>query len=245
MTVRDDGRNAGGRGGAEQPRRDAAAAAVAVVDPGSGNLASVLRALERASALAGTPVEAVVTRDPAEVARADRIVLPGQGAFAACMEGLRALPGMAETLEERVRGRGVPLLGICVGMQILAERGLEHGETPGLGWIRGEIAPMAPAPGADGAPLPLPQMGWNTLEAAPGGGRHPLLEGVGPGSHAYFVHSYALRGGAAEEVAATTDYGGSVVAMVARGNIAGTQFHVEKSAEVGLRILANFLRWDP
>ena len=229
------------------PRRRAV---VAVVDPGSGNLASVLRALERASALAGepVPVEAAVTRDPAVVARADRIVLPGQGAFAACMEGLLALPGMVETLEERVRGQGVPLLGICVGMQVLAERGLEHGETAGLGWIRGEIAPMAPGPGADGVPLPLPQMGWNTLEAAagaPGGGRHPLLEGAERDAHAYFVHSYALRGGAAEEVAATTDYGGPVVAMVARGNVAGTQFHVEKSAEVGLRILANFLRWDP
>ena len=143
---------------------------------------------------------------------------------------------------------GAPLLGICVGMQVLAERGLEHGRTPGLGWIRGEIAPMAPGPGADGAPLPLPQMGWNTLHhaAARGaGGRHPLLDGVEPGAHAYFVHSYALRAGAAEEVAATTDYGGPVVAMVARGNVAGTQFHVEKSAEVGLRILANFLRWDP
>jgi imidazole glycerol-phosphate synthase subunit HisH len=224
--------------------------AVAVVDPGSGNLASVLRALERASALAGgTPVEVAVTRDPAEVARAERIVLPGQGAFAACMRGLLALPGMVETLEERVRGpAGVPLLGICVGMQILAERGLEHGETRGLGWIRGEIAPMAPGAGADGVPLPLPQMGWNTLEAAESGGSgggHPLLNGVGSGAHAYFVHSYALRGGAAEEVAATTDYGGPVVAMVARGNVAGTQFHVEKSAEVGLRILANFLRWEP
>jgi len=217
---------------------------VAVVDPGSGNLASVLRALERASALADAPVQAAVTRDPAAVARASRIVLPGQGAFAACMRGLLALPGMAETLHEAVRGRGVPLLGICVGMQILAERGLEHGETPGLGWIKGEIAPMAPAAGADGLPLPLPQMGWNTLSAAAPGG-HALLDGVGPGSHAYFVHSYALRGGAPEEVAATTDYGGPVVAMVARGNVAGTQFHVEKSAEVGLRILANFLRWTP
>ena len=246
MTVPDD-RIAGERGGPERTPRPhtGGAAAVAVVDPGSGNLASVLRALERAVALAETPpVEAAVTRDPAVVARADRIVLPGQGAFAACMAGLLALPGMVETLEERVRGRGVPLLGICVGMQIMAERGLEHGETPGLGWIRGEIAPMAPGPDADGVPLPLPQMGWNTLEAAAPEG-HPLLEGVGRGAHAYFVHSYALRAGAAEEVAATTDYGGPVVAMVARGNVAGTQFHVEKSAEVGLRILANFLRWDP
>ncbi|GAA0586560.1 imidazole glycerol phosphate synthase subunit HisH [Craurococcus roseus] len=218
---------------------------MAVVDPGSGNLASVLRALERASALADAPVEAEVTRDPAVVALASRIVLPGQGAFSACMRGLFALPGMVETLEDAVRGRGVPLLGICVGMQILAERGLEHGETPGLGWIKGEIAPMAPGAGAGGLPLPLPQMGWNTLAAAAAPGGHALLEGVGPGSHAYFVHSYALRGASAEEVVATTDYGGPVVAVVASGNVAGTQFHVEKSAEVGLRILRNFLRWDP
>lgn len=220
---------------------------VAVVDPGSGNLASVLRALERAAALAEAPVEAAVTRDPAVVARASRIVLPGQGAYAACMKGLLALPDMVETLDDRVRKRGVPLLGICVGMQVLAERGLEHGETPGLGWIKGEIAPMAPEAGVDGLPLPLPQMGWNTLDVATvgDGAPHPLLAGIGTGAHAYFVHSYALRGGAADEVVATTEYGGPVVAMAARSNVAGTQFHVEKSAEVGLRILANFLRWKP
>ena len=218
---------------------------IAVVDPGSGNLASVLRALEHASAMAGIPVAAAVTRDAAEVAAADRIVLPGQGAFAACMRGLTALPGMVGTLEARVN-QGVPLLGICVGMQIMAERGLEHGVTPGLGWIGGEMAPMDPK-GPDGAPLPLPQMGWNTLDFAPGesGHGHPLLAGIRPGEHAYFVHSYALRGAVPAEVAATTDYGGPVVAIVARGNIAGTQFHVEKSASVGLRILANFLGWTP
>lgn len=216
---------------------------IAVVDPGSGNLASVLRALDRAAGMAGVTLSAAVTRDRAEAARADRIVLPGQGAFAACMRGLSSLPGMVETLEERVRGRGVPLLGICVGMQILAERGLEHGTTPGLGWIAGEIAPMAPRPGPDGTALPLPQMGWNTLDFA--AGAHPLLDGLAPGCHAYFVHSYALSGGRPEEVVATTDYGGPVVAIVARGNIAGTQFHVEKSQDVGLRILANFLRWEP
>ncbi|MDN3566802.1 imidazole glycerol phosphate synthase subunit HisH [Paeniroseomonas aquatica] len=215
---------------------------VAVVDPGSGNLASVLRALGRAAEIAGVPVEAAVTREAAEVAAADRIILPGQGAFAACMRGLQVLPGMIETLEDRVRGRGVPLLGICVGMQVLAERGLEHGVTPGLGWIAGEMAPMDPRDAA-GAPLPLPQMGWNTLDFAPG--THPLLEGLRPGEHAYFVHSYALRGAAPAEVAATTDYGGPVVAIVARGNVAGTQFHVEKSATLGLRLLANFLRWAP
>ncbi len=215
---------------------------VAVVDPGSGNLASVLRALGRASEMSGVAVEAAVTRDAAEVAAADRIILPGQGAFAACMRGLQALPGMVETLEEGVRGRGVPLLGICVGMQIMVERGLEHGVTPGLGWIAGEMAPMVPRD-AEGAALPLPQMGWNTLDFTPDG--HPLLDGIRPGEHAYFVHSYALRGAEPDEVAATTDYGGPVVAIVARGNVAGTQFHVEKSATLGLRILANFLRWEP
>lgn len=222
---------------------------VAVVDPGSGNLASVLRALDRAAAMAEVPIAAAITRHYGDVAQAGRVILPGQGAFAACMKGLEALPGMVDTLEDRVRGHGVPLLGICVGMQILAERGLEHGSTPGLGWIAGEMAPMAPR-GPDGTPLPLPQMGWNTLEFP--AGEHPLLDGVQPGDHAYFVHSYALRLGTyldAEDVPddtiATTDYGGPVVAMVARGNIAGTQFHVEKSQHVGLRILANFLRWEP
>ena len=215
---------------------------IAVVDPGSGNLASVLRALDRAAGMAEVTVEAAITRDPADVVAADRIILPGQGAFAACMRGLEALPGMVATLEDRARGRGVPLLGICVGMQIMAERGLEHGVTTGLGWIRGEMAPMAPQ-GPDGTPLPLPQMGWNTLDFA--AGAHPLLAGITPGEHAYFVHSYALSGYRAEEVLATTDYGGPVVAIVGRGNVAGTQFHVEKSASVGLRILANFLRWTP
>ncbi len=222
---------------------------IAVVDPGSGNLASVLRALDHAAALAGVPVAAAITRHPGDVTQADRVILPGQGAFAACMGGLHALPGMVDTLEDRIRGHGVPLLGICVGMQILAERGLEHGSTPGLGWIAGEIAPMTPR-GPDHAALPLPQMGWNTLDFTPG--EHPLLDGIRPGDHAYFVHSYALRLGTyleaddvPDEAIATTDYGGPVVAMVARGNIAGTQFHVEKSQHVGLRILANFLRWEP
>ncbi|HYZ31378.1 MAG TPA: imidazole glycerol phosphate synthase subunit HisH [Crenalkalicoccus sp.] len=215
---------------------------VAILDPGSGNLASVQRALARAAAEAEIPLRAAVTRDAAEVAAADRIILPGQGAFAACMRGLAGLPGVVAALEDRVRGRGAPILGICVGMQVLAERGLEHGETPGLGWLAGEIAPMAPR-GADGAPLPLPQMGWNTLDFTPG--EHPLLDGIRPGAHAYFVHSYALSGGEPGEAFATTDYGGAVVALAARGNIAGTQFHVEKSGALGLALLANFLRWEP
>jgi len=219
-----------------------AAQRIAVIDPGSGNLASVLRALDRAAGMADTPITAAITRDAAEATQADRLILPGQGAFAACMRGLTALPGMVEVLQDRVRRQGVPLLGICVGMQIMVERGLEHGVTPGLGWIAGEMAEMAPRDAA-GAPLPLPQMGWNTLDFPAGG--HPLLAGIAPGEHAYFVHSYALRGGVPAETLATTDYGGPVAAMVGRDNIAGTQFHVEKSQTVGLRILANFLRWAP
>jgi imidazole glycerol-phosphate synthase subunit HisH len=212
---------------------------VAVIDPGSGNLASVRRALERA---AEGPITVEITREPDTLVHADRIVLPGQGAFAACRAGLDALDGMVAALYEHVQIRKKPFLGICVGLQLLAERGLEHGETPGLAWLPGEVAAMDPhAP--DGTPLPLPQMGWNTLDFTPGA--HPVLEGLLPGDYAYFVHSYAWRGGAPMDVLATTDYGGPVPAILGRGNIIGTQFHVEKSAGVGLRLLANFLAWQP
>ena len=214
---------------------------IAVVDPGSGNLASVRRALERVAREEGVAAEIDVTTEAEAVRAADRIVLPGQGAFAACRRGLDALPGMVEALRDEVIGGGTPFLGICVGMQLLAERGLEHGETPGLGWIAGEVAPMDPRD-AEGAPLPLPQMGWNALLPA---AAHPLLEGVAEGDHAYFVHSYALSGGRGDELLAQAEYGGPVAAVVGRGNLAGTQFHVEKSGAVGLRILANFLRWRP
>ena len=209
---------------------------IAVVDYGSGNLASASRALALAAERAGIAAEVTVTADPEAVAKADRIVLPGQGAFADCARGLGAVHGMTAAIAAAT-GAGRPLLGICVGMQLMAERGLEHRVTPGFGWIRGEIAAME-APG-----LRMPQMGWNALDFVPGA--HPLLDGLQPGDHAYFVHSYALRGADPAEVLATTDYGGPVVAMVARGNRAGTQFHVEKSQEVGLRILLNFLRWNP
>lgn len=209
---------------------------VAVVDYGSGNLASASRALTVAAERAGLDAAVEITRDPDRVAAADRVVLPGQGAFADCAAGLAAVPGMREAIE-RSAGAGRPFLGICVGMQLMAERGLEHATTPGFGWIEGDIAAMDP-PG-----LRLPQMGWNGLDFVPGA--HPLLDGLRPGDHAYFVHSYALRGGAAGDLLATTDYGGAVPAFVARGNRAGTQFHVEKSQAVGLRILANFLRWAP
>jgi imidazole glycerol-phosphate synthase subunit HisH len=209
---------------------------IAVVDYGSGNVASASRALALAAERAGIADDVVVTADPESVARASRIVLPGQGAFADCWRGLHAGRGLAEAIEAAT-GAGTPFLGICVGMQLMAERGLEHAVTPGFGWVRGEIGAMDP-PG-----LRLPQMGWNVLQFA--SDAHPLVDGLEPGDHAYFVHSYALIGARPAEVIATTDYGGPVVAIVAAGNRAGTQFHVEKSQAVGLRILMNFLRWTP
>jgi imidazole glycerol-phosphate synthase subunit HisH len=210
---------------------------VAVVDYGSGNLASAARALTVAAERDGIAAEVAITSDPEAVARAERVVLPGQGAFADCAHGLAAIPGLREAVVGSVQA-GHPFLGICVGMQLMAERGLEHAVTTGFGWIEGDIAEMD-VPAA----LRLPQMGWNDLLFTPGA--HPLLDGLRPGDHAYFVHSYALRDGNPAETIATTDYGGPVVAMVATGNRAGTQFHVEKSQDVGLRILANFLRWTP
>jgi glutamine amidotransferase len=215
---------------------------VAVVDPGSGNLASVLRALRRAADEGGSNATITVETQADAVAKADAIVMPGQGAFAACRRGLDAMPGMVEAVDEAVTRRGIPFLGICVGMQLMVQRGLEHGTTPGLGWIAGDMAPMDPRD-LTGDALPLPQMGWNGLRFAPG--CHPVLEGIEPGDHAYFVHSYALAGGKPEEILATADYGGPVVAAIGRDNMFGTQFHVEKSQFVGLRMLANFLAWRP
>lgn len=209
---------------------------VTVIDYGSGNLASAARGLALAASRAGIKADVRVTADPALVEQADRIVLPGQGAFADCAAGVAAIAGLGEAITAAT-ARGAPFFGICVGMQLMAQRGLEHQVTEGFGWIQGEIAQME-APG-----LRLPQMGWNSLDFTPGA--HPLLEGLQPGDHAYFVHSYALRGGREDQIIATTDYGGPVVAMVAAGNRAGSQFHVEKSQEVGLRILGNFLRWTP
>ncbi len=209
---------------------------VAVIDYKSGNLASAARGLQLAAEQRGLKADVQITSTPELVARADRIVLPGQGAFADCAAGLKAVDGLEEAMLERV-ARGAPFLGICVGMQLMAERGLEHGVTPGFGWVRGEIARM------EVGDLRLPHMGWNELRFEPGS--HPLLNGLKPGDHAYFVHSYALRGGRADQIIATTDYGGEVVAMVASGNKAGTQFHSEKSQQVGLTILGNFLAWEP
>jgi imidazole glycerol-phosphate synthase subunit HisH len=209
---------------------------IAVVDYGSGNLASASRALALAAERAGIKATVAVTADPAIVAAADRIVLPGQGAFADCARGLAAVPGMRQAIDSAT-DRGTPFLGICVGMQLMAERGLEHEVTQGFGWIKGDVAEMA-APG-----LRLPQMGWNGLDFVPGA--HPLLDGLHPDDHVYFVHSYALTGGVPAETIATTDYGGTVPAIVVAGNRAGTQFHVEKSQDIGIRILTNFLCWTP
>ena len=209
---------------------------VAVLDCGSGNLASVTQALARAAEREGIDLSVDVTDTPAGLASADRIVLPGQGAFATCAQGIAARPGLRQALDAAME-TGTPFLGICVGMQLMAQRGLEHSVTQGFGWITGDIAVLQ-APG-----LRLPQMGWNGLDFTPGA--HPLLNGLAPGDHVYFVHSYALRGYDAADVLATTSYGGKVPALVVKGNRAGTQFHVEKSQEVGLRILANFLRWSP
>jgi glutamine amidotransferase len=208
---------------------------VAVIDYQGGNLASAERGLALAARRRGLEAEVRVTADPAVVGQADRIVLPGQGAFADCAAGLAAAPGLRAAMLDRVAA-GAPFLGICVGMQLMAERGLEFGETPGFGWVQGEIARLE-------TDQRLPHMGWNELIFTPGS--HALLEGLQPGDHGYFVHSYGLRGGAADEVIATTDYGGEVCAMVARANMAGTQFHAEKSQDVGLTILGNFLSWQP
>jgi imidazole glycerol-phosphate synthase subunit HisH len=214
---------------------------VAIVDYGSGNLHSAAKAFERAARETGHPQPIVVTHDPDAVARADRIVLPGVGAFADCRRGLDSLDGMVEAMETRVRGQGRPFLGICVGMQLLAERGLEYEITPGLGWIAGEVVRIAPSdPG-----LKIPHMGWNTLNALR---PHRLFDGieVGPqGLHAYFVHSYHLRPSARGDLVAEADYGGAITAVVGRDTVVGTQFHPEKSQRLGLRLIANFLAWTP
>ncbi len=211
---------------------------VAIVDYGSGNLRSAAKAFERAAAEKGIAADIRVVADASSVASADRIVLPGVGAFADCMRGLEALPGMVAALDKAVRGQGRPFLGICVGMQLLASRGFEHGTHEGLGWIPGEVEALKPSDPS----LKIPHMGWNALERRR---EHPLLAGIAPGTHAYFVHSYAMicRDGA--DVVATADYGGPIAALVARGNMAGTQFHPEKSQASGLRLIANFLAWSP
>jgi imidazole glycerol-phosphate synthase subunit HisH len=214
---------------------------VAIIDYGSGNLHSAAKAFERAARESGGDAEIVVTSDPDAVRRADRVVLPGVGAFADCRRGLDAVPGMVEAMTEAVHGAGKPFLGICVGMQLLATRGLEHETSLGLDWIHGDVSAIRPRDAA----LKIPHMGWNVLHKQRD---HALLDGIatGPdGLHAYFVHSYALQPDDIDDVVAVTDYGGPVTAIVARGNVAGTQFHPEKSQTLGLALIANFLRWRP
>ena len=214
---------------------------VAIIDYGSGNLHSAAKAFERAARESGSDAAPIVTRDPDDVLAADRVVLPGVGAFADCKRGLEAVAGMREALEETIRGRGRPFLGICVGMQLMATRGLEFEVTPGLDWIAGEVRPVEPRDGA----LKIPHMGWNTLDVVT---PHPLLASIPTGAdglHAYFVHSFHFVPRERSSIVAETDYGGPVTALIARDNMAGTQFHPEKSQRLGLALIANFLAWCP
>jgi imidazole glycerol-phosphate synthase subunit HisH len=214
---------------------------VAIVDYGSGNLRSASKAIERAAATRADHQPIVVTADPEAVRRAERIVLPGVGAYRDCRDGIAAIPGMMEALDTAVRTRGRPFLGICVGMQLMATSGHEHETTPGFDWIAGEVRRLDPADPT----LKIPHVGWNALALAR---PHPLLAGLGiegGGQHAYFVHSYRLVPEDSGDMLLMTDYGGAVTAMVARDNMAGTQFHPEKSQAFGLGLLANFLAWRP
>jgi glutamine amidotransferase len=212
--------------------------AVTIIDYGSGNLASAAKALERAASDAATGQRVLVTARAEDVASAERIVLPGVGAFADCMQGLAKLPGMIDALSEAVIKHERPFLGICVGMQLMATRGLEHGEHKGFGWIPGDVVKLTPGDPS----LKVPHMGWNTLRVRHA---HPILAGIGADDHAYFLHSYHLRTSNAATLLADTDYGGPVTAAVGRDNLVGVQFHPEKSQRVGLAILANFLKWRP
>ena len=214
---------------------------VAIIDYGSGNLRSATKAFERAAREAGIDADIDLTDDADRVATADRIVLPGVGAYADCRRGLDAVPGMAEAVIDVVEHKARPFLGICVGMQLMSSRGLEKTITQGFGWIKGDVKEMTPSDPS----LKIPQIGWNTLDL-----RHPhaLFDGIptGPeGLHAYFVHSYHLAADHGDDVIATTSYGGAMTAFVGRDNMAGSQFHPEKSQKLGLALIANFLRWKP
>ena len=210
---------------------------VALIDYGSGNLRSAEKALARVAAEAETGHEIVVTADPARVEEAERIVLPGVGAFADCMRGVSSIPGMIVALEDKVLKRGTPFLGICVGMQLLAEVGREHGDHKGLGWIPGDVVKISPSDAA----LKIPHMGWNALTTC---ASHPMSDAMNS-SDVYFVHSYRIRPSNRAHVLATTDYAGEIAAIVGRDNIIGTQFHPEKSQAIGLAFLHRFLKWRP
>ena len=214
---------------------------VAIIDYGSGNLHSAAKAFERAARDSGSNARIEVTADPGHVRQAERIVLPGVGAFRDCRDGLQAVPGMWETLDEEVIRRGKPFFGICVGMQLMATRGLEHVETKGFGWIKGDVKVIEPKDPS----FKIPHMGWNTLDVAT---PHALFDDIalGPqGLHAYFVHSYHMALAGTAPLIATADYGGAVTAFIARDNMAGSQFHPEKSQALGLALIANFLKWRP
>lgn len=214
---------------------------VAIIDYGSGNLRSATKAFERAAREAGISAEIDLTADAKRVRTADRIVLPGVGAYADCARGLRAVDGMWEAVEEVAIHNARPFLGICVGMQLMSERGLEKTVTQGFGWIKGDVKEITPSDPS----LKIPQIGWNTIHVKHA---HPLFDGIatGPtGLHAYFVHSYHLDATDEKQVLATADYGGRVTAAVERDNLVGTQFHPEKSQALGLALIANFLRWKP
>ncbi len=212
---------------------------IVIVDYGSGNLRSAAKAFERAAREIGLKQGVTVTGEAAALDQASHIVLPGQGAFAECRRGLAAVPGMIEALDRVVIGERRPFFGICIGMQLMAERGLEHGVHEGFGWIPGEVRPLAP----DDSSLKIPHMGWNELDF--GEQNHPVLAGLAGGTHVYFVHSFEMVCAEEADVLARADYGGPVTAMVGRDNMVGTQFHPEKSQSAGLRIIANFLKWQP
>lgn len=212
---------------------------IAVVDCGSGNLRSVVRVVEHSAADEGIAAQVEVTTRPEEVLAADRIIMPGQGAFASCLKGLNGAAGLRESLVEAVQSNGRPFFGICVGMQLLADVSTEHGEYQGLGWIPGKVVALEPSSPA----IKVPHMGWNELLITRPG--HPVLANLPPHAHVYFVHSYHLVCERQDDCIAVTDYGGPVTALVGRDNIIGAQFHPEKSQAVGLQLLRQFLRWKP
>ena len=214
----------------------------AIIDYGSGNLRSAAKAFERAAAENGIGAAIIVTSRPEEIRAADRIVLPGVGAFADCRRGLAAVPGLEEALREAVIGHGRPFLGICVGMQLMACYGREFETVAGLGWIPGEVVAIEPVGHRGDRPLKIPHMGWNELVPRTA---HPVLDGLAAGTHAYFVHSYHFRPTNPADLLAETDYGGPLAAVIGRDNLIGTQFHPEKSQMAGLRLIANFLKWRP
>ncbi len=213
---------------------------IAIIDYGSGNLRSAQKALQKAARNLDLPFDIIVSNKPEVINSAERIILPGVGAFADCYEGLFAIPNIGEILEQRVMRDGVPFLGICVGMQLMADAGFEKGNHKGLGWIKGEVKPIKP----NDKNLKIPHMGWNTLSART---NHSLLKNISTGKdglHAYFVHSYHMEAKNESEIIATSDYGGTITAMVGRDNIVGTQFHPEKSQKLGIKLLENFLSWQ-